>query len=143
MVTNRQRYREKVSQMISWGHWFALFNILLTLGLGSRYLFVADWPISLFGRIYALVSWLGHFSFIVFAAYLLVIFPLTFIVMSQRLLRFMSAALATAGLTILLVDVEVFTRFHLHLNSTVWELVVNPGQGRLPATGSGCLSAFH
>ncbi|MFG7479823.1 DUF3413 domain-containing protein, partial [Enterobacter hormaechei] len=27
MVTNRQRYREKVSQMVSWGHWFALFNI--------------------------------------------------------------------------------------------------------------------
>ncbi|BES84524.1 membrane protein [Pectobacterium araliae] len=131
MVTNRQRYREKVSQMISWGHWFALFNILLTLGLGSRYLFVADWPISLFGRIYALVSWLGHFSFIVFAAYLLIIFPLTFIVMSQRLLRFLSAALATTGLTILLVDVEVFTRFHLHLNSTVWELVVNPGQGEI------------
>ncbi|MCV9880018.1 LPS biosynthesis-modulating metalloenzyme YejM [Brenneria izbisi] len=131
MVTNRQRYREKVSQMISWGHWFALFNILLSLGLGSRYLFVIDWPSSLFGRIYALVSWLGHFSFIGFAAYLLVIFPLTFVVMSQRLLRFLSAALATAGLTLLLVDIEVFTRFHLHLNSTVWELVVNPDQSEL------------
>ncbi|MFR8678780.1 hypothetical protein ACSYT6_26045, partial [Escherichia coli] len=23
MVTHRQRYREKVSQMVSWGHWFA------------------------------------------------------------------------------------------------------------------------
>jgi membrane-anchored protein YejM (alkaline phosphatase superfamily) len=31
MVTNRQRYREKVSQMVSWGHWFALFNILLAM----------------------------------------------------------------------------------------------------------------
>ncbi|PWC18717.1 hypothetical protein DDT52_13925 [Brenneria roseae subsp. roseae] len=131
MVTNRQRYREKVSQMISWGHWFALFNIVLSLGLGSRYLFVADWPSSLFGRIYALVSWLGHFSFIGFAAYLLIIFPLTFIVMSQRLLRFLSAALATAGLTLLLVDIEVFTRFHLHLNAIVWELVVNPDQSEL------------
>jgi membrane-anchored protein YejM (alkaline phosphatase superfamily) len=131
MVTNRQRYREKVSQMISWGHWIALFNILLSLGLGSRYLFVADWPSSLAGRIYALVSWLGHFSFIGFSAYLLVIFPLTFVVMSQRLLRFLSAALATAGLTLLLVDSEVFTRFHLHLNPVVWELVVNPDQGEL------------
>ncbi|MCL2898619.1 LPS biosynthesis-modulating metalloenzyme YejM [Brenneria tiliae] len=131
MVTNRQRYREKVSQMISWGHWFALFNILLSLGLGSRYLFVVDWPSSLFGRIYALVSWLGHFSFIGFAAYLLIVFPLTFIVMSQRLLRFLSAALATTGLTLLLVDIEVFTRFHLHLNTTVWELVVNPDQSEL------------
>lgn len=128
MVSHRHRYREKVSQMISWGHWFALFNILLSLGLGSRYLFVADWPSSLFGRIYAFVSWLGHFSFIVFAVYLLIVFPLTFIVMSQRLLRFLSAALATAGLTLLLLDMEVFARFHVHLNLTVWELVVNPEQ---------------
>jgi len=131
MVTDRQRYREKVSQMISWGHWFALFNILLSLGLGSRYLFVSDWPSSLEGRIYALVSWLGHFSFIGFSTYLLIIFPLTFVVMSQRLLRFLSAILATAGLTLLLVDTEVFTRFHLHINPVVWELVVNPGQGEL------------
>ncbi len=131
MVTNRKRYREKVYQMIGWGHWFALFNILFSMVLGSRYLFVSDWPSSLIGRVYALVSWLGHFSFIVFAAYILVIFPLTFLVMSQRLLRFLSAAFATAGLTLLLVDTEVFTRFHLHLNPVVWELVVNPDQAEL------------
>ncbi len=40
MVTNRQRYREKVSQMVSWGRWFALFNILLATLIGCRYLFV-------------------------------------------------------------------------------------------------------
>ncbi|WP_413727974.1 LPS biosynthesis-modulating metalloenzyme YejM [Sodalis sp. RH19] len=131
MVTNSQRYRDKVSQMISWGHWFALFNILLSLGLGSRYLFVADWPGSLLGRVFAFTSWLGHFSFIVFTLYLLIIFPLTFVVMSQRLLRFLSAIIATAGLTLLLVDTEVFTRFHLHLNPVVWELVVNPDEGEL------------
>ncbi|ACS86144.1 LPS biosynthesis-modulating metalloenzyme YejM [Musicola paradisiaca] len=131
MVTNRPRYREKVSQMIGWGHWFALFNILLALALGSRYLWVADWPASLAGRAYALISWLGHFSFIGFSAYLLIIFPLTFIVMSQRLLRFLSAALATAGQTLLIVDAAVFNRFHLHLNPTVWELVTNPEQSEM------------
>lgn len=99
--------------------------------MGSRYLFVADWPSSLLGRSYALVSWLGHFSFIVFAVYLLIVFPLTFVVMPQRLLRFLSAALATAGLTLLLLDMEVFSRFHLHLNLTVWELVINPEQSDL------------
>lgn len=131
MVTNRQRYREKVSQMISWGHWFALFNIIFATLLGSRYLLVADWPGSLVGRIYAFTSWIGHFSFIVFAAYLLLIFPLTFVVMSQRLLRFLSAIVATAGLTLLLVDSTVFNRFHLHLNPVVWELVVNPDQSEM------------
>ncbi|MFU9136469.1 LPS biosynthesis-modulating metalloenzyme YejM [Erwinia tasmaniensis] len=131
MVTNRQPYREKVSQMISWGHWFALFNIIFAFILGSRYLFVTDWPASLAGRIYAFTSWIGHFSFIVFAAYLLIIFPLTFVAMSQRLLRFLSAIIATAGLTLILVDSAVFNRFHLHLNPVVWELVVNPDQSEM------------
>ncbi|WP_343553752.1 LPS biosynthesis-modulating metalloenzyme YejM [Pantoea sp.] len=131
MVTNRQRYREKVSQMIGWGHWFALFNIIFAFILGSRYLLVADWPASLAGRIYAFTSWIGHFSFIVFAAYLLIIFPLTFVVMSQRLLRVLSAIIATAGLTLIMVDSAVFSRFHLHLNPVVWELVINPDQSEM------------
>lgn len=131
MVTHRQRYREKVSQMVSWGHWFALFNILLAIVLGSRYLFVADWPTTLTGRVYSYLSIVGHFSFLVFAAYLLILFPLTFIVMSQRLMRFLSAILATAGMTLLLIDSEVFTRFHLHLNPIVWELVINPDQNEM------------
>ena len=63
-----------------------------------------------------------------FATYLLILFPLTFIVMSQRLMRFLSAILATVGMTLLLIDSEVFTRFHLHLNPIVWELVINPDQ---------------
>lgn len=131
MVTHRQRYREKVSQMISWGHWFALFNILLSLVIGSRYLFIADWPTTLAGRIYSYVSIIGHFSFLVFAAYLLILFPLTFIVGSQRLMRFLSVILATAGMTLLLIDSEVFTRFHLHLNPTVWQLVINPDENEM------------
>ncbi|CCG87771.1 LPS biosynthesis-modulating metalloenzyme YejM [Erwinia piriflorinigrans] len=131
MVTNQQRYREKVSQMIGWGHWFALFNIIFAVILGSRYLFISDWPASLAGRIYSFSSWIGHFSFIVFAAYLLIVFPLTFVVMSQRLLRFLSAIIATTGLTLILVDSAVFDRFHLHLNPVVWELVVNPDQSEM------------
>ena len=131
MVTHRQRYREKVSQMVSWGHWFALFNILLSLVIGSRYLFIADWPTTLAGRIYSYVSTIGHFSFLVFATYLLILFPLTFIVGSQRLMRFLSVILATAGMTLLLIDSEVFTRFHLHLNPIVWQLVINPDENEM------------
>ncbi|EHD1861121.1 TPA: LPS biosynthesis-modulating metalloenzyme YejM [Escherichia coli] len=131
MVTHRQRYREKVSQMVSWGHWFALFNILLSLVIGSRYLFIADWPTTLAGRIYSYVSIIGHFSFLVFATYLLILFPLTFIVGSQRLMRFLSVILATAGMTLLLIDSEVFTRFHLHLNPIVWQLDINPDENEM------------
>ena len=104
MVTHRQRYREKVSQMVSWGHWFALFNILLSLVIGSRYLFIADWPTTLAGRIYSYVSIIGHFSFLVFATYLLILFPLTFIVGSQRLMRFLSVVEDTVACVVHMQD---------------------------------------
>ncbi|MEY0230880.1 LPS biosynthesis-modulating metalloenzyme YejM [Providencia manganoxydans] len=130
MVTH-QRYRDKVSQMISWGHWFALFNILLSLGLSSSYLFIFDWPDTLAGRVFAFVSWIGHFSFVVFACYLLIVFPLTFIVMSQRLLRLICVALATAGTTLLIFDIRVFSQFGLHLTPQVWDLVINPEKGEM------------
>ncbi|WP_064719572.1 LPS biosynthesis-modulating metalloenzyme YejM [Proteus hauseri] len=131
MVTRHQSYREKVSQMISWGHWFALFNIILSLLLGSRYLFISDWPGTFAGRLYAIISWMGHFSFIVFAIYILILFPLTFVVVSQRLLRVVSCALASAGLTILLFDIAVYQQFQLHLTQLVWDLVINPNEGEM------------
>ena len=65
-----------------------------------------------------------------FATYLLILFPLTFIVGSQRLMRFLSVILATAGMTLLLIDSEVFTRFHLHLNPIVWQLGYQPDEMR-------------
>lgn len=130
-MATHQRYRDKVSQMISWGHWFALFNILLSLVLSSSYLFIFDWPDTLVGRIFAFVAWIGHFSFVVFACYLLIVFPLTFIVMSQRLLRLICVALATAGTTLLIFDIRVFSQFGLHLTPQVWDLVINPDKGEM------------
>lgn len=99
--------------------------------LSSSYLFIFDLLDTLAGRVYAFVSWLGHFSFVVFATYLLIIFPLTFIVMSQRLLRVIYVALATAGLTLLLFDIRVFSQFGLHLTPQVWDLVINPAKGEM------------
>lgn len=131
MVTNSRNYREKVSQMISWGHWFTLFNIVLSLVLSSRYLFVFDWPSTLFGRIYAIVSWLGHFSFVIFTCYLLIIFPITFIIGSQRLLRFLYTILTTTILTFLIFDIAFFSRYNLHLTPLLWELLINPKNGEM------------
>lgn len=143
MVTlNRQQNWDTVSRMISWGHWFTLFNILLALAIGSRYLIASDWPGSLEGRIYAWASWLGHFSFLVFCGYLLILFPLTFVIASPRLLRVIAALFATAGLTLLALDTEVYTRFHLHLNRLIWQVIVTPSHGELTRSGQLILFAI-
>lgn len=130
-IKNGKQYREQTSQKISWGHWFAFFNIILAIIFGSRYAFIIDWPHTFFGRSYFFISMLGHFSFIVFAAYLLLIFPLSFIIKNERTFRSVTVIIATIGSTLLLVDAEVFSRFNLHLSSVVWNLLVNPENGEL------------
>lgn len=126
-----KQYREQTSQKISWGHWFAFFNIIWSVLIGSRYAFIIDWPDTLFGKLYFFISLFGHFSFICFALYLLVIFPLSFIIKNERTFRGISVIIATLATTILSLDTEVFARFNLHLSSLVWNLLVNPENGEL------------
>lgn len=126
-----KQYRDDTSQKISWGHWFAFFNIIIAIVIGSRYAFLIDWPDTLGGKLYFFVSLLGHFSFCVFALYLLVIFPLSFIVKNHRTFRGLTVILATICTTLLLFDTEVFSRFNLHLSSVVWNLLVNPENGEM------------
>ncbi|MDU8924581.1 DUF3413 domain-containing protein [Pasteurellaceae bacterium LIM206] len=130
-IKNGKQYWEQTSQKISWGHWFAFFNIIWALVIGSRYAFIIDWPDTLLGKLYFFVSLLGHFSFMVFAGYLLVVFPLSFIVKNERTFRGLSVIIATISLTVLLIDTEAFSRFNLHLSSVVWNLLVNPEDGDL------------
>ena len=128
---NGREYREETSRKISWGHWFAFFNIIIAILIGSRYAFLIDWPDTLLGKIYFFISLLGHFSFCVFALYLLVIFPLSFIVKNHRTFRGLTVIVATICTTLLLFDTEVFNRFNIHLSSIVWNLLVNPEKGEL------------
>lgn len=126
-----KQYRDETSRKISWGHWFAFFNIIIAILIGARYAFLIDWPDTLGGKLYFFVSLLGHFSFSVFAIYLLVIFPLSFIVKNHRTFRGLTVILSTICITLLLFDSEVFHRFNLHLSSVVWNLLVNPENGQM------------
>lgn len=126
-----KQYRDDVSRKISWGHWFAFFNIIIAILIGSRYAFIIDWPDTLGGKLYFFVSLLGHFSFCVFALYLLIIFPLSFIVKNHRTFRGLTVIFSTLCTTLLLFDTAVFSRFNLHLSSVVWNLLVNPENGEM------------
>ncbi|WP_432467924.1 DUF3413 domain-containing protein [Agarivorans sp. Z349TD_8] len=128
MVNNSKQYRDKVSQLISWGHWFCLSNIILSLIVGLRYLVLAAAPETFLGQSYLLISWLGQFSFIGFVLFLVTLFPLSFVFPSNRTLRFVGALFATLGVSLLIVDTEVFASFNLHLNPVLLELLVDKEQ---------------
>ncbi|WP_260258987.1 DUF3413 domain-containing protein [Vibrio intestinalis] len=123
MVDNGNSYGERVSRLVGWGHWFAFFNIIAAMLIGTRYITQSPWPETLLGQVYLAASWVGHFGFLVFALYLLVLFPLTFVVPSRKLFRLLSVCLVTIGLTLLLIDTQAYQSINLHLTPVVWEVL--------------------
>ncbi|NUF49887.1 DUF3413 domain-containing protein [Gilliamella sp. ESL0250] len=113
---------DRASQIVSWGHWFTLFNVFVVILLGSQYLLIADWPRTFMGRFYAIISAIGHFSYLAFVAYLVLLFPLSFFVHSSRWQRIIATVFATVGISLLIIDIEVFSHFRMHLNLSIWRL---------------------
>ncbi|MFD1007607.1 MULTISPECIES: DUF3413 domain-containing protein [Oceanisphaera] len=138
MLETGNLYRDNVSRLIGWGHWLVFVNVLLAMAVSSRYLLIAGWPDTLMGVLYMLVSWAGHFAFLTFFTYLLTLFPLTFLFPKVRAVQLMGATIATAALTLLLVDTQVFSLFKFHLNPTVWRLLLEQAQTE-EASGWGWL----
>jgi membrane-anchored protein YejM (alkaline phosphatase superfamily) len=123
MVDSGNTYGERVSRLVGWGHWFAFFNIIAAMLIGTRYITQSPWPETLLGQFYLATSWVGHFGFLVFALYLLVLFPLTFLVPSRKLFRLLAVCFATVGLTLLLIDTQAYQTINLHLTPVVWEVL--------------------
>lgn len=119
------------SQIVGWGHWVTLFNIIIVIGFGSQYFFIADWPTTLLGRIYGILSCVGHFSFITFIGYLLFIFPFGFFIRSIKWLQVFSALISTIFISYLLLDLEVYKLFRIHLNFSVFNLMISSDSGIL------------
>ncbi|MDF7669949.1 DUF3413 domain-containing protein [Orbaceae bacterium ESL0721] len=125
---------DRASQIVSWGHWFTLFNIFVVTILGSRYLFIADWPPTFMGRFYGIISTIGHFSFLSFIVYLILVFPFSFFIGSSRAQRIIAVAVATVGITLLLIDTQVFLHFRMHLNVSIWNILTSTGTSFLNHT---------
>lgn len=125
MVNRDYNRKEKVSEIISWGHWFSFFNILAAMIIGVRYILDSEWPNTLLGQAYLGFSWLSHFAFLVFGFYILILFPLSFLIPSQRAMRGVGVILATIGLTALILDSYAYQTLSLHLSPLVWELLLS------------------
>ncbi|RWX56701.1 DUF3413 domain-containing protein [Photobacterium chitinilyticum] len=133
MVTSGINYKDKVSQLISWGHWFSFFNIIAAMLLGTRYIAYSEWPETILGQLYLGLSWIGHFGFLVFGFYILILFPASFLIPSQRLMRLFAVLVGTIGLTGLLLDTHAYESLDLHLSPLVWDLLLSGEKTELNA----------
>src|SRR5690554_759013 len=111
------QHRERIARSISWGHWFTFANIFLALLIGSIYFLSATTTGSPLALFYTVVSWLGHFAFLPFAFFIVLLFPFCLALLYFCILRAIGAIIASFALFALLLDAVFFHYYQFHLNS--------------------------
>ncbi|MCG6201317.1 DUF3413 domain-containing protein [Psychromonas antarctica] len=128
MVETGHKFHDNVSRLISWGHWFTFFNMLLVSLISLRYIKYAGLPDTLLGIAYQFVSLIGHFSFLSAMVFAVVLFPLAFIIPFHRLYRLCAILISTAAITFLILDTQIFKIYNFHLNPLIWQFLQRPEQ---------------
>ena len=113
----KHQKRDRIARLISWGHWFTFTNILLCLLIGVLYIETMGSTGSVPGNIYLVLNWLGHFAFLPFVFFIVLLFPFCLILPYSRILRGLGALLASFGLFILIFDAFFFRQYGFHLNT--------------------------
>ncbi|RUO60252.1 DUF3413 domain-containing protein [Pseudidiomarina insulisalsae] len=116
-MRQRKQRRDKIARLISWGHWFTFFNILLALAIGTLYIEAAETPATVLGGIYMVISWLGHFAFLPFIAFIILVFPFCLLIPFSRILKGIATLVASFGLIALVADALFFRQYGYHLNT--------------------------
>lgn len=113
----KYQQRDRIARLISWGHWFTFANIILCLLIGLLYFDDNIATSSWLAWGYLGLSWLGHFAFLPFIIFILLLFPLCILVPYSRFLRGYGSIIAAAGLYALLLDALFFRQYGFHLNT--------------------------
>lgn len=121
--------------MVSWGHWFALSNIVLALFISSVYMFSSPAPGSALGSVYMMANWLGHISFLTFFGFVIFILPACYLVPNEKAVRTAGAIAAAIGLAVLALDALIYTRTGFHISFSTAELVRSEAQTRIAEFG--------
>ncbi|OMH25557.1 DUF3413 domain-containing protein [Motiliproteus sp. MSK22-1] len=125
------QYLKNLQLRARWALWFSVANALLATLIGLRYLSVAN--VTLEPEVLAFLStyWLGHFSLLAFVAWFLVIIPLAFIITAAGVFKLLAVVIASLATTALVVDTFVYIQYRFHINSFIFDLLMNDRDGHV------------
>lgn len=128
MVETGNKFHDNASRLISWGHWFTFFNLILVSLISLRYVKYAGLSDSGVGIAYQFTSLIGHFSFLCAMIFGVILFPLAFIIPFQRLYRAVAIIISTTAIVFLILDTQIFKLYNFHLNPLIWQFLQQPEQ---------------
>jgi len=103
------------TRLCRWGSWFAVANAGLLAVVGLRYLWYYSPLEPVVAWAYAVIAYVGHLSALAYILFLILL-PLILVVPRPRVVLPLGVALASAGLSFLLLDSLLFAENRYHLN---------------------------
>ncbi|MBQ1783346.1 MAG: DUF3413 domain-containing protein [Gammaproteobacteria bacterium] len=141
-LSNISSPQEITSRLVSWGHWFSFANSLGAALFGMLYLLFNQSQTTIASLCFNIIYGLGHFAVLTFIAYLILLFPLAFVVRHPRSYLIIGALLAAAAWTMLALDLLLFAKHGLHLAQYMWAILLEDAKGLTAAPGWSYLAFF-
>ncbi|WJG10983.1 DUF3413 domain-containing protein [Aliiglaciecola sp. LCG003] len=135
MILSETPRRIMVTKLVTWGHWFALSNILIALVIAAVYVFASPLPETLLGIVFLLVNWLSHIGFLTFFGFVIFVLPLIYALPRSRVIRGAGSTIAAIGLALLAFDALLYTKYGLHLSFGSADLIKSETQTVINAFG--------
>lgn len=128
MILTETPRRKLVTKLVTWGHWFALVNIIMAILIASIYVYSSPMPGTLLGTVYLFTNWLSHVGFLTFIGFVIFILPLCYLLPNAKLVKAIGSGVGALGLALLAFDALLYNRYGLHLSLGSAELIRSEAQ---------------
>jgi membrane-anchored protein YejM (alkaline phosphatase superfamily) len=135
MILSETPRRKLVTQLVNWGHWFALLNIVVAIIIASVYILNSPSPGTLLGTVYMFSNWFSHISFLTFFGFVILVLPLCYWVNNAKVVKVISSILAAVALALLGFDALLYNKYGVHLSLHAAELIRNEAQTAIAEFG--------
>jgi membrane-anchored protein YejM (alkaline phosphatase superfamily) len=135
MILAETPRRKLVTQLVNWGHWFALLNIFIAVTIAAIYILNSPAPGSAIGTFYLFTNWISHIGFLTFFGFVILILPLCYLVPNAKAVKVLSSVLAASGLALLAFDALLYNKYGVHLSLNSAELIRNETQTAIAQFG--------
>ena len=135
MILAETPRRKLVTQLVNWGHWFALLNIVIAVTIAAIYILNSPAPGSVIGTFFLFPNWISHIGFLTFFGFVILILPLCYLVPNAKAVKALSSVLAALGLALLAFDALLYNKYGVHLSVNSAELIRNETQTAIAQFG--------
>ncbi|MEP4299340.1 MAG: DUF3413 domain-containing protein, partial [Paraglaciecola sp.] len=128
MILAETPRRKLVTQLVTWGHWFALQNIVVAIIIAAIYILNSPAPITAIGNLYLFTNWISHIGFLTFFGFVILILPLCYLLSNAKTVKVISSIVAASGLALLAFDALLYNKFGVHLSIKSADLIRDEAQ---------------